>query len=227
MPAPQISSPFLDLRRMDCMELMAQYPDKHFELAIVDPPYGIGVDKNQISRSSTKPRLDGKARAQHGFKAYKETSWDESTPGKEYFSELFRVSKNQIVWGANYFTNFLPASMGWIFWDKGQDLDMSDGELAFSSFQRALRRIVMNRCKISENGGNIHPTQKPVALYNWLLENYANPGDKILDTHMGSGSIAIACHYRQHHLTACELDEDYFRDACKRIEKETRQLTFI
>ena len=85
----------------------------------------------------------------------------------------------------------------------------------------------MNRCKISENGGNIHPTQKPVALYNWLLENYAKPGDKILDTHMGSGSIAIACHYRKHHLTACELDKDYFQDACKRIEKETRQLTFI
>jgi site-specific DNA-methyltransferase (adenine-specific) len=213
MPAPQISSPFLDLRRMDCMELMAQYPDKHFELC------------NCGSALWDRARRRGKNGK--NWKHYESKQWDSKAPEKEYFEQLFRISQNQIVWGANYFTSFLPASMGWIFWDKGQDLSMSDGELAFSSFQRALRRIVMNRCKISENGGNIHPTQKPVALYNWLLENYAKPGDKILDTHMGSGSIAIACHYRQHHLTACELDEDYFRDACKRIEKETRQFTFI
>ena len=197
---------------MDCMELMVQYPDKHFELAIVDPPYGIGRDGGETGKN---------------WKHYECKQWDSKPPEKEYFEQLFRISQNQIIWGANYFTNFMPASMGWIFWDKGQDLSMSDGELAFSSFQRALRRIVMNRCKISENGGNIHPTQKPVALYNWLLENYAKPGDKILDTHMGSGSIAIACHYRKHHLTACELDKDYFQDACKRIEKETRQLAFI
>jgi site-specific DNA-methyltransferase (adenine-specific) len=219
MPAPQISSPFLDLRRMDCMELMAQYPDKYFELAIVDPPYGIGAGAhlgNQANR----------------WKQHAKKKWDSSPPGHDYFHNLFRVSKNQIVWGGNYFTEYLPPKMGWIMWDKGQrDFSLADGELAWASFDKALRIFEMSRgkalAKNNEQGGRFHPTQKPVALYNWLLENYAKPGDKILDTHMGSGSIAIACHYRQHHLTACELDEDYFRDACKRIEKETRQLTFI
>jgi site-specific DNA-methyltransferase (adenine-specific) len=122
----------------------------------------------------------------------------------------------------------LPPSMGWIFWDKGQrDFSLADGELAFTSFKKALRVFEFSRAKALNQGERIHPTQKPVALYNWLLENYAKPGDKILDTHMGSGSIAIACHYRNHHLTACELDEDYFRDACARIEKQTSQMDFI
>ena len=188
---------------------------------------GSGLIKIKSQDLPQNQGLTEKPERSTGLKLTKKHHGMNQLPGKNTFQSFLESLKIKSCGGANYFTNFLPASMGWIFWDKGQDLDMSDGELAFSSFQRALRRIVMNRCKISENGGNIHPTQKPVALYNWLLENYANPGDKILDTHMGSGSIAIACHYRQHHLTACELDEDYFRDACKRIEKETRQLTFI
>ena len=200
---------------MDCMELMAKYPDKYFELAIVDPPYGIGAGShlgNQANR----------------WKQHAKKKWDSSPPDPDYFHNLFRVSKNQIIWGANYFTRYLPPSMGWIFWDKGQrDFSLADGELAFTSFKKALRVFEFSRVKALNQDERIHPTQKPVALYSWLLENYAKPGDKIIDTHMGSGSIAIACHYRQHHLTACELDEDYFRDACNRIEKETRQFTFI
>ena len=207
----------LDLRRMDCMELMAQYPDKHFDLAIVDPPYGI----QRAGQPETFTKNPKHKRRHHDAK-----EWDNQVPDAQYFHELRRVSKNQIVWGANYMTQHLPPSMGWIFWDKGQCLSMSDGELAYSSFNRALRRIVKNRCEIMKDG-SIHPTQKPVALYKWILANYAKPGDTILDTHMGSGSIAIACHYAGHHLTACELDQDYFDAAVARIERETAQLDFL
>jgi site-specific DNA-methyltransferase (adenine-specific) len=226
MPAPQISSPFLDLRRMDCMELMAQYPDKHFELAIVDPPYGIDCAKT-INIKNDKKGFTGNL-------LHESKSWDDEIPPAEYFAEIKRVSLNQIIWGGNYFTEHLKPVKGWIFWSKKetkmQGSNFSDGEMAWTSFKSVTRLfeygwIGIDYCNKDE--AKQHPTQKPVALYNWLLENYAKPGDKILDTHMGSGSIAIACHYRQHHLTACELDEDYFRDACKRIEKETRQLTFI
>lgn len=199
----------MDLRNMDCMELMAGYPDKYFELAIVDPPFGIGRSGGETGKN---------------WKRYERKEWDSKPPSREYFTELFRVSKNQIIWGGNYFTNNLPPSMGWIFWDKGQDLTMSDGELAFSSFDRALRRIIMNRCEIYKNTTTFHPTQKPVALYKWLLQNYAKQGDKILDTFLGSGSIAIACHQMGFDLTGSELDKDYFDDMQKRIKEETAQL---
>ena len=180
---------------MDCMEGMKQYPDKHFDLAVVDPPYGIGRDGGETGKH---------------WKVYESKGWDASTPPDEYFFELFRVSKNQVIWGANYFSKNLPPSMGWIFWDKGQKLTMSDGELAFTSFDRALRSVVLNRCKIGEFGGNIHPTQKPVALYKWLLTNYAKPGDKILDTHLGSGSSRIAAWDMGFDFWGYELDADYF-----------------
>ena len=194
------------------MKYMAGLPDKAFDLAIVDPPYGIG-------RSKT---FGGK-----NWKEYTKKDWDNEIPSKEYFNELFRVSKNQIVWGANYFTEFLPSSMGWIFWDKGQDLTMSDGELAFTSFDKALRRKTINRCMIGENGGLLHPTQKPVALYKWLLHNYAKPGDRILDTHLGSGSSAIAAHYGGFDFVGCELDKDYYDAACKRFKEQTAQLSLL
>jgi len=203
----------LNITNEDCMDLMARYPDKYFELAIVDPPYGIDRDG---SRKSTSKH--------GGRKAYEFKGWDNKTPNKTFFKELFRVSQNQIIWGANYFTKYLPASMGWLFWDKGQRIYNSDGELAFTSFQQALRVVEYNRCKIPENGGAIHPTQKPVALYKWLLDKYAKQGDKILDTHLGSGSIAIACHDYNFDLTACELDTDYYNAAMKRINNHTAQL---
>lgn len=198
------------------MELMARYPDNYFDLAIVDPPYGI--ERGGQTETFTK-------NPKHKRKAHKQKNWDNEIPNKEYFDELFRVSKNQIIWGANYFVEHLNnSSMGWIFWYKGQDgLSMSDGEFAYSSFQKATRQVNINRGLISQNGGSIHPTQKPVKLYKWLLENYAKQGDKILDTHLGSGSIAIACHDYGFDLTACELDKEYFDKAMERIKNHTNQ----
>ena len=145
-----------------------------------------------------------------------------------YFRELFRVSKDQIIWGANYYPGHLPKSMGWIFWDKGQrDFSLADGELAFSSFDRALRVFTYSRGQMQADGERIHQTQKPVALYRWLLENYAKPGQRILDTHLGSGSHAIAAHYFGAHLTACEIDPDYYAAAMVRIKRETSQQTLF
>ena len=189
----------------DCMHPeygLPSYPDKFFNLAVVDPPYGIGRDGGKTGKY---------------WKWYEPKQWDDAPPDKNYFFELFRVSKNQIIWGANYFTDFLPPSMGWIFWDKGQDLTMSDGELAFSSYKRALRRARLNRCYTGESGGNIHPTQKPVRLYRWLLENYAQPGDLILDTHVGSASSLIACESMDFNYHGFEIDPSYYAAAKKRM----------
>lgn len=208
----------IDLKNMDCLEAMKQMDDNQFDLAIVDPPYGIQRD-GQTERHTKLKR--------HKRKHFESKGWDKEIPQKEYFVELFRVSKNQIIWGANYFVEFLPGSMGWIFWDKGQDLTMSDGELAFSSFQRALRRKVINRGQLVKEGGTIHPTQKPVKLYEWLLDNYANEGDKILDTHLGSGSIALACHNRGFDLTGFEIDSEYYNNAVERLRVHQSQLTMF
>ena len=204
----------LDLRCMDCTDLMREMPDKHFDLAIVDPPYGIGRS-GQTETFTKNPK--------HKRKHFEDKKWDSSVPDGIYFRELFRVSCNQIIWGANYFTEQLRASMGWIFWDKGQDLSMSDGELAFTSFDRAMRRVIINRGQLMTEGGTIHPTQKPIRLYKWLLANYAKPGDRILDTHLGSMSIAIACHYAGYHLTGTELDPEYFAAGVERVKRETAQ----
>lgn len=199
----------------DCNEAMKEFPDKFFDLAIVDPPYGIGRD------GSVKTSSKHGGRKAHAFKG-----WDEMTPDENYFSELFRVSQNQIVWGANYMTKFLPASMGWIFWDKGQRICNSDGELAYSSFNRALRVVEYNRVELLlEPGDTIHPTQKPIKLYKWLLKNYAKEGDKILDTHLGSGSSRIAAHDMGFDFWGYELDKDYFEAQEKRFKNHVSQLT--
>jgi site-specific DNA-methyltransferase (adenine-specific) len=195
------------------MELMARYPDNYFDLAIVDPPYGIGYDGAKKTSGS-----------HGGRKAHKFKGWDSSIPEKEYFDEVFRVSKNQIIWGANYFTKYLPSSMGWIVWRKDRgDFSSSDAELAYSSFNRALREYTKNPLVLVREGGTIHPTQKPICLYKWLLDKYAKPNDKILDTHLGSGSIAIACHDYGFDLTACELDKEYFDKAMQRINNHVAQ----
>jgi site-specific DNA-methyltransferase (adenine-specific) len=195
----------------DCMELMGRYPDGWFDLAIVDPPYGIGE-----SGGKSRTRKKHKNKVKHLKKC-----WDNEPPNKEYFDELFRVSKNQIIWGANYFTNYLPPSMGWIFWDKQIGGDFSDGELAFTSFNRALKMFT----KWSGNNGvaRIHPTQKPIDLYRWILDNYAKPDFKILDTHLGSGSHAIAAHYFGCELVASELDSEYYEASKKRFQLVTSQ----
>ena len=199
----------LDLRRADCMEMMAEFPDGYFDLAIVDPPYGINAAKKQTG---------------NGWVVRETKDWDKEGPGADYFAELYRISRNQIIWGANYYPMHLPKSMGWIFWDKGQrSFSLADGELAFSSFNRVLRVFEFARGKMLTESDRFHPTQKPVALYRWLLANYAQPGQRILDTHLGSGSHAIACYYAGMHLTACEIDEDYFKAASERIERETAQ----
>jgi len=200
------------------MDLMAEYEDGHFDLAIVDPPYGIGRFTTMVE---CKDRiLDSKI-----------NKWDKK-PNDKYFKDLFRVSKNQIIWGANNFT--LPPTEYFCIWNKKQTVDnFASAEYAWVSmglkkpakiFEYSIQKTMQDRKK---SGGKIHPTQKPVALYKWLLQNYTKAGDKILDTHMGSGSIAIACHYMGFNLTACELDEDYYKAACERIDIETRQISLF
>jgi site-specific DNA-methyltransferase (adenine-specific) len=199
---------------IDNMEFMARYPDKYFELAIVDPPYGIGESGGDKKRNRGYNRI-----LQHSKK-----EWDNSIPPKEYFNELFRVSKEQIIWGANYMVEHLHASMGWIYWDKRIGGDFSDGELAFTSMKRSLRAYSYSHVGDTKGGHTrIHPTQKPVPLYKWLLNNYAKPGDKILDTHLGSGSSRIAAFDLGFDFYSCELDKEYYEKQEKRFSEFASQ----
>lgn len=203
--------PISNAFNMDCMEAMKEFPDKYFELAIVDPPYGIG--EGLKNRGMGTCAMSGK---------YKIKNWDKEIPLKEYFDELFRVSKNQVIWGANYMTKYLPSSMGWIFWDKEASGDFSDGELAYTSFNKGLRKykyawMGMRQGDMKNKEKRIHPTQKPVALYKWLLSNYAKQGDKILDTHLGSGSSRIAAWDMGFDFWGYELDSEYFEAQEKRF----------
>ena len=208
----------IELHNVDCLPFMKQCKDKQFDLAIVDPPYGIGIDKAMNAN-----------KGKQGFKQYKKTDWDSNTPTQEYFDELFRISKNQIIWGANYMIDKIKKpSQGWLIWNKVQrDFTMSDAEIAWSSFDRTIRCFDLSRggamgCN-NKTGGKLHPTQKPVKLYKWILSNYAKDGDKILDTHLGSGSIAVACDDLGFDLAAFEIDKDYFDKANKRIDNARRQ----
>lgn len=205
----------------DCLESMKAMPDNAYDLAIVDPPYGIGAGGVSF-KSGTRKKSN----------FHKVNDWDTSTPPQEYWDELFRVSKNQIVWGANYMTNYLPPSKGWVVWDKKTgDNSYGDGELAYTSFDRALKIVVKYwsgaHAKEKNQIDRIHPTQKPVMLYEWLLDNYAKEGDRILDTHLGSGSIAIACHNRGFSLDAWEIDAEYHAAAVKRFNQHIAQLTIF
>ena len=196
-----------EIYNIDCIEFMQKYPDNYFDLAIVDPPYGIGVDGNKEQRWK-----DGSLKR----KAHEIKGWDKSMPTKNYFDELLRVSKNQIIWGGNYFTKYLEPTKAWIFWYKGQqDLTMSDGELAWTSYNKVTRMIDIHRTHIW-NEKPMHPTQKPVKLYRWILQKYAEVGDKILDTHLGSGSSRIAADMEGFDFYGCELDQDYFNAHQKR-----------
>ena len=204
---------------MDCMEGMKQFPDKYFELAIVDPPYGIGMDGGKIGGDNL-----GNA------KEYTKKKWDIETPQKQYFEELIRVSKNQIIWGANHFISRIPFdSSCWIVWNKLNSGNFADCELAWTSFNTAVRKFDfmwngMLQGNMKDKEIRIHPTQKPVALYKWLLMNYAKPGDKILDTHVGSASSLIACYDMGFDYVGFELDKDYYEKACKRIEEHKAQI---
>ena len=196
---------------MDCMEYMRQFPDKHFQLSIVDPPYGLGmrtVEGGSKQNTQTKFISD-----------LKQKQWDNRPPTKDYWIELFRVSKNQIVWGGNYFG--LPAHRAFIVWDKMTYIPtMSQIEQAWTSFDSPARLVKINSNQLDR----FHPTQKPVALYKWLLSNYAKPGDKILDTHLGSGSSRIAAYDLGFDFYATELDKDYFDAQEKRFQNFKSQL---
>lgn len=218
----------LTITNEDNMALMARYPDKYFDLAIVDPPYGIDGNSHRKNHSRTKA-----AKA----KKYHSALWDQPIPDESYFKELFRVSKHQIIWGCNYYAKYIP-SVGRIVWDKvNGNSTFSDAEIASCSLHDSVRLFSfmwngMMQGKDFKGGmqGNkslnekrIHPSQKPVAIYKWLLDKYSKPGYKILDTHLGSGSIAIACHDLGRDLIASELEEIYFNDAIQRINNHTNQ----
>ena len=209
----------------DCMAVMARYPDKHFQLAIVDVPYGIGEngDRN-ASRCKLAIAKDYKSFA----------GGDVEAPPIEYFKELQRVSKHRIIWGANHFMqNIGLGSPCWIVWDKQTGMsDFADCELAYTSFTTAVRKFTfqwsgMLQGDMKNKEARIHPTQKPVKLYEWLLTNYAKSGDRILDTHLGSMSSVIACANLGFEITGCELDKDYFDTGCKRVIDAQRQHTLL
>ena len=199
------------LYNMDCMEGMKQFPDKYFELAIVDPPYGLG---DSVVNSGGR------------FKRYenKNGNWDKHPPSPEYFEELFRISKSQIIWGGNYFN--LPPTKGFIIWDKQQPQGVSFAscEFAWTSFNKVAKTFYL-RPQGQED--RFHPTQKPVKLYKWLLTNYANKGDKILDTHVGSASSLIACHELGFDYIGFEIDEDYYNSAQERLEAVKAQISLF
>jgi site-specific DNA-methyltransferase (adenine-specific) len=194
----------------DCMVGMKRYPDKFFDLAIVDPPYGIGVNQmNMGNRKTVRPD---------------KRTWDQQTPDSPYFLELFRTSKNQIIWGGNYFD--LPPSKCFIIWDKGETMyerDFAECEQAWASFDKPAKMYKKN----PNQPERIHPTQKPVSLYTWLLKNYAKPGDKILDTHLGSGSSRIAAYDMGFDFYGWEIDKDYFEAMEKRFSNHIKQLNLF
>ena len=210
---------------MDCMEGMRQFPDKFFDLAIVDPPYGIG-------ESGSKNHTRNNLTTAKNYKSF--AGGDVNPPDGEYFTELFRVSKNQIIFGANHFiSRFSKDASCWIVWDKvNGDCDFADCELAWTSFKTAVRKFEFRWAGMLQGNMNnkeirIHPTQKPVALYSWLLNNYAKPGDKILDTHVGSASSLIACHDLGFEYVGFELDLGYFMEASLRLEAVKSQTSIF
>ena len=204
----------------DCIAGMKRYPNKFFHLAIVDPPYGIGVDGAIHIRKPDRPSTWDMV------EKYERKEWDSAIPTADYWNELFRISKEQIVWGGNYFTEFLPPSKCWIFWDKQFDktFNFSHGELAWTSFNKQLFKVTKSS-KAETNGGKnrIHPTQKPVYLYDWCLKQFAEADWKILDTHCGSGSSRIACHKANLEYVGFEIDEDYFKAQEARWKNFTAQ----
>ena len=218
-----MTEPNIELLNIDCLHYMKQCEDKQFDLAIVDPPYGISINKqSQGKGGGVAKKIE-----------YTKKDWDSAIPDKEYFAELMRVSKNQIVWGGNYFVENLTNSSCWVVWDKvNGTTDFADCELAWTSFKTSVRKIEwkwagMLQQDMKNKEKRIHPTQKPAKLYEWLLMNYAESGNKILDTHLGSGSIALACYDLKFDLVGLEIDKEYFVNANKRLEVHKQQLTLF
>jgi site-specific DNA-methyltransferase (adenine-specific) len=213
--------PFSEVFNEDCIDVMKRYPDKFFDLAIVDPPYGIGVDGAIHIRKPDRPSTWDMV------EKYERKDWDNEIPKAEYWEQLFRVSKNQIVWGGNYFTEYLKPSKCWVFWDKQFDktFNFSHGELAWTSFNKQLLKVTKSS-KAETNGGKdrIHPTQKPVYIYDWLLNNFKEESINVLDTHVGSGSSRISCHKAGLSFVGCEIDKDYFDAQEKRFKEFVSQM---
>ncbi len=208
----------IEMFNIDCMEYMAKQPDKSFDLAVVGPPYGIGENWKKDPHSD--------------FYKHSTSYKNNEVPGPKYFEELFRVSKNQIIWGANYYTEYLSARNSWIVWDKKRDYPkqhMAEGELAWTSFNIPLRIFegIWNGFVRCDTRAGFHPHEKPIKLYSWIFQNYAKPGQRILDTHGGSFSSAIAAHYFGCDMVICEIDKDYFDAGKARFEKETKQIAMF
>ena len=203
-----MKEPLSTVLNCDNMEYMATCKDKQFDLAIVDPPYGIGAGEGVGCTRGVN------------ISKYTKKSWDNEKPDQQYFNGLIRVSKNQMVFGGNYFANMLPPSRCWIYWRKEMGSNYADGELIYTSFDANVKEYT----KRSESFNRFHPTQKPVQLYKWLLKNYAKEGDTIFDSHLGSGSSRIACYDGGFDFIGCELDKDYFDAGCKRFENFKAQL---
>ena len=213
----------INLIHGDCLQAMKAMQDKQFDLAIVDPPYGIGASDWDANDSMFTSCEKWKGRKKTGYTI---KGWDKEKPQETYWHELRRVSKNQIVWGYNYFAGFLGETNGCIVWDKKTSGNFSDCEIAFVSNANSTRKFewLWNGFRKQQPEERIHPTQKPVALYEWILQNYASEGDLILDTHLGSGSIACACWNLKYDLTAYEIDKEYYDAACKRFDLHSRQM---
>ena len=197
----------------DCVQGLKRFSDNYFDLAIVDPPYGIDWMQH-VQNPNTKAN----------WKQYENKEWDKQTPTDEYWNELFRVSKNQIVWGGNYMTDKLYPSSCWLIWDKMQEFSGAVFEMAWTSFKSPAKAFRMSRVEAYANQNKIHPTQKPVRLYDWILNNYAKEGDLILDTHIGSGSSRIACNKGGFNFTGFEIDKDYYEAQEKRFKDFVSQL---
>lgn len=195
----------IKLYNADCMEVMAKYPDKYFDLAVVDPPYGIGISKNPVRQM------------------HKRKEWDKEIPQDKYFDELFRISNNQIIWGGNYFIDYLSNTQCFLIWDKVQPMNFSLAmcEFAWTSFKKPAKKFTLS---VLQEHNKIHPTQKPIKLYEWIFKNYANKTDKVLDTHLGSGSSAIAAYNYGVDFTGIEIDEEYYTAAKKRIIQRQSEL---
>jgi len=208
LPAVPSSEVYLE----DCVKALKRFNDNHFDLAIVDPPYGIGF-------SSKKQSNFGKGGINHEYKG-----WDEEIPKAEYWEQLFRVSKNQIVWGANYMTEFLKPSRCWISWYKMQEFSTNEFELAWTSFDETCKQFNLSRVQAYAGSNKIHPTEKPIKLYDWILKNYAVEGDLILDTHLGSGSSRIASYKGGFNFVGFEIDQEYYEKQEKRFNDFKSQL---
>jgi site-specific DNA-methyltransferase (adenine-specific) len=208
----------------DCLQAMKLIPDKSIDICLTDPPYGIGADRAQNKASESRIKANGKTKAGRGWKQYEKTDWDNEIPKKEYFDEIFRVSKNQIIWGGNYFTGYLPPRMCWLVWDKGQrEFSLADGELAWTSFDKAMRIYCVPRGRALRDG-RVHPTQKSLELFKWCLEKYSQPNDLILDPFLGSGTTARACKDLGRRFIGIELEEKYCQIAEERLKQSVMNI---